>query len=199
MALERAGGFPLGAKNRILAGVLDVLAHRGVDKLSIRTVAQAAGVSAAQVQYYFRTKRDLIQAGFHYSSEQLLEAIAEAQPQTLGELVLQWFPLDETRERRVRVWVAYTEIATRDEQLAHEAARIEAELRAWFVEIGVPSQQAEQLLALIDGATVQCLVVPMQERQERVENIVLAFLDQNHLNRSLNTARRRTPQAQAPN
>lgn len=176
-----------------------MLAQRGVDKLSIRTVAQAAGVSAAQVQYYFRTKRDLIQAGFHYSSEQLLEAIAQAHPQTLGELVVQWFPLDETRERRVRVWVAYTEIATRDEQLAQEAARIDTELQAWFVEIGVPRQQAEQLLALIDGATVQCLVLPMQERQNRVENIVLSFLDQHHLNLSLDTEIRRTPQSHSTN
>lgn len=185
MVPERAEGFLLEAKDRILAGVLDVLAQRGVDKLSIRTVAQAAGVSAAQVQYYFRTKRELVQAGFHYSSEERFAAIAEAQPQTLGELILQWFPLDETRERRVRVWVAYTEIATRDEPLAHEAARIDAELQAWFVEIGLPSQQAGQLLALIDGATVQCLVLPMQERQRRVENIVLSFLEQNHLNLGL--------------
>lgn len=168
--------------------MLDVLDQHGVDKLSIRTVAQAAGISAAQVQYYFRTKRDLIQAGSHYSSEQLLAAIADARPQTVGELVLQWFPLDETRERRTRVWVAYTEMAARDEQLAREAARTDAELQDWFIQSGVPRPQAAQLLALIDGTTIQCLVLPMDQREERVKNIVLAFLDQHHLNLRLDAS-----------
>ena len=173
------------AQERILGAVLDVLADHGVDRLSIRTVAQAADVSPAQVQYYYRTKRDLIRAGFEYSSSQFLAAVASAQPKTLGELTLQWLPLDETRERRARIWLAYTEMAARDDQLAEEAARTDAELRQWFTGAGVPEAQAAMLLALIDGATAQCLVLPMTRRRELVENTLLAFLGQNDLDLTL--------------
>lgn len=169
------------AQERILGAVLDVLADHGVDKLSIRTVAQAADVSPAQVQYYYRTKRDLIRAGFEYSSNQFLDAVAAAKPKTLRELTLQWLPLDEVRERRARVWLAYTEMAAGDDQLAGEAARTDAQLRQWFAGAGVPAPQAAMLLALMDGATAQCLVLPMARRQELVENTLLAFLDQNDL------------------
>lgn len=170
------------AEERILGAVLDVLAEQGVDKLSIRTVAQTAGVSPAQVQYYFRTRRDLIRAGFAYSSNQFLAAVAAAEPRTLSELVLHWLPLDEARERRARVWLAYTEMAARDAQLAGEAARTDAELRQWFAGAGVPEIQADQLLALIDGTAAQCLVLPLTRRQELVERTVLAFLDVHNLN-----------------
>lgn len=169
------------AQERILGAVLDVLAGNGVDKLSIRTVAEAADVSPAQVQYYYRTKRDLVRAGFEYSSSQFMAAVAAAKPKTLRELTLQWLPLDEARERRARVWLAYTEMAARDDQLAMEAARTDAELRQWFTAAGVPEPQAAMLLALIDGTTGQCLVLPLARRQELVKNTLLAFLDHNDL------------------
>lgn len=165
--------------------MLDVLSLEGVAKLSVRSVAQAAGVPPAQVQYYYRSKRDLIRAGFGYSSDQFLAAVAASQPQTLGELILQWLPLDKLRERRARVWLAFTEMAVRDEQLAVEAARIDAELRQWFVSTGLPEAQSAQLLAMIDGATAHCLVLPFPQRQAFVEYTVLAFLDNNGLNVNL--------------
>lgn len=170
------------AEERILGAVLDVLAEHGVDKLSIRTVAHTAGVSPAQVQYYFRTKRDLVRAGFTYASNQFLAVVAAAEPRLLSELVLQWLPLDEARERRARVWLAYTEMAARDLQLAGEAARTDTELRQWFARAGVPDIQADQLLALIDGTAAQCLVLPLPRRRELAERTVLAFLDSHNLN-----------------
>lgn len=173
------------AGDQILAAVHDVLAERGVDKLSIRSVAQAAQVSPAQVQYYYRTKRELVRAGFEYSQEKFLASITEARPKTLGDLVLLWLPLDETRDRRARVWLAYTEIAARDQELASGAARIDAELRQWFRAVGVPDPQAIQLLALIDGATTQCLVLPLARREDFARNNVLTFLDHHDLNLNL--------------
>ncbi len=173
---------PLTAEERILGAVLDVLAEHGVDRLSIRSVAQAAGISPAQVQYYYRTKRDLVRAGFEYSSGQFLAAVAAAEPATLRELTLQWLPLDEARERRARVWLAYTEMAARDEQLAAEAARTDEELRQWFTGAGVPGPQAAMLLAVIDGVTAQCLVLPLPRRRELAEKTLLAFLDDQNLN-----------------
>lgn len=164
------------AKDHVLNAVLDVLAERGVEQLSIRNVAQAAEVSPAQVQYYYRTKRDLVRAAFTVAGDQFLSEVAAAEPQALSDLVLQWLPLDPARERRARVWLAYSEMAAHDRDLAAEASRLDGELRQWFSGAGLTSSQAAQLLALIDGVTVQCLVLPVEGRLTLVEQVLLPFL-----------------------
>ncbi len=166
------------AQDRVLAAVIQVLAEQGVNGLSIRTVAQTAGISAAQVQYYYRSKRDLVRAGFDYAGAEFLASLATARPQTLTDLVLQWLPLDEARERRARVWLAYAEMAVRDPQLAAEASRQDADLRRWFTSIGLPAERAAQLYALVDGVTVQCLMLAMGDRDALIERTVIPLLRQ---------------------
>lgn len=77
---------------RLLDGVLTVLAEQGVGALSVRSVAAAAGVSPAQVQYYYRTKNELVRAGFDYAGEQFLADVEAAGPGTLTDVVKQWLP-----------------------------------------------------------------------------------------------------------
>lgn len=161
---------------RLLDGVLDVLAEQGVGALSIRSVAAAANVSPAQVQYYFRTKAELVRAGFDYAGEQFLADVAAAKPTSLMDVVEQWLPLDERRERRARVWIAYAAISTIDAELAALSAELDEELRRWYVDQGLSDHASSQLFALIDGVTVQCLMLPISERQALVERTVVPFV-----------------------
>ena len=161
---------------RVLDGVLAVLAEQGVGALSVRSVATAAGVSPAQVQYYYRTKSELVRAAFDHAGEQLLADIAAAKPTTLMDVVEQWLPMDEPRERRARVWLAYAAIAAVDPDLAATSARLDEELRRWFTNQGLTDHAAAQLFALIDGVTVQCLVLPPSERRSLVERTVAPFV-----------------------
>ena len=160
----------------LLDGVLTVLAERGLGALSIRNVAAAAGASAAQVQYHYRTKQELVQAGFDYAGDQFVADIAEARPTTLFDLVSQWLPLDERRERRARVWLAYAAISVNEPELAAASAELDAQLRVWFSARGLSPEVAAQLFAMIDGATVQCLMMPLEQRQAFVDRSVKPFL-----------------------
>ncbi|MFD9902694.1 TetR/AcrR family transcriptional regulator [Streptomyces sp. NPDC059063] len=160
----------------LLDAVLDILAERGIDALSVRTVAAAANVSPSQVQYYYRTKSELVRAGFDYAGEQFVADIRTAKPSTLRELVEQWLPLDERRERRARVWLAYAAASAADPVLQQESATLDQDLRQWFTDTGLSEQQAAQLFALIDGVTVQCLVLPRPQRRTLVDRTVLPFL-----------------------
>lgn len=153
------------SSTRILDGVVNVLADRGAQALSIRSVAVEAGVSPAQVQYYYRTRAELVRAGFDRAGEQFLADIAAARPSTLMDVVEQWLPLDARREHRARVWLAYAAMSSVDEHLVVESARLDGELRQWFMKQGLSEDMAAQLFALIDGVTVQCLMVPMAERR----------------------------------
>jgi AcrR family transcriptional regulator len=160
----------------LLDATLTVLAEQGVGALSVRTVAAAAGVSPAQVQYYYRTKQDLVRAGFEYTAEQFLADIQAADTTDLYELALLWLPLDERRERRARVWLAYAATAAVDPTLAEESAALDADLRQWYVDAGLTEDVAAQLLALIDGVTLECLMLPMANRQALVERTIVPFL-----------------------
>lgn len=161
---------------RLLDGVLTVLAEQGIGALSVRSVAAAAGVSPAQVQYYYRTKNELVRAGFDYAGEQFLADVEAAGPGTLTDFVKQWLPLDDRRERRALVWLAYAAISAVDPQLAAASAKLDCEIRQWFVGQKFSELQAAQILALIDGLTVQCLMLPRSERHVLVERTLEPYI-----------------------
>ncbi|OAP20272.1 HTH-type transcriptional regulator BetI [Amycolatopsis sp. M39] len=171
------GGVPAVKRGaHVLDAVLTVLAEQGIGSLSVRTVAAAAGVSPAQVQYYYRTKNDLVRAGFEYAGEQFLAEIEAARPKSIAGFVELWLPLDEPRARRARVWLAYAAAAVVDPVLRKENANLDRELRQWCVGAGLSEDVAAQVLAMIDGVTLQCLSLPMAERRALADRTVGTFL-----------------------
>src|SRR4051812_16814936 len=120
---------PRGA--HLLDAAITILAEEGFGGLSMRTVAAKAGVSPAQVQYYFRTKEELIGAGFNHVSTQFVQALASLEPREpsltgLREAIALWLPLDAEREKRARVWIVYAAAAVTDESLRAESAQLDA-------------------------------------------------------------------------
>ena len=180
----------------VLDGVLTVLARDGLGALSVRSVAAAAGVSPAQVQYYFRTRAELVSAAFERASDEFLAGLAALGPgepslHRLRQLIWAWLPLEGDRQDRARVWLAYAATAATDEKLAAASAKLDADLRTWFttefetlartgqVNPDVePATRAAQALALIDGVTVQALTLPLDQRQTLVAQTLDTWLAQ---------------------
>lgn len=170
----------------LLGAALRVIAEQGLAGLSVRTVAAEAGVSPAQVQYYFRTKTELVRAAFEHAGEQFLTDLRAVEGERsidwLHRLVDVWLPLDERREQRARVWLAYAATAAIDPGLAAHSAEVDAELievlAAELSELGclTPQRSAAQLLALIDGVTVRMLTLPTAERASCVAEVLTPFL-----------------------
>lgn len=50
-----------GGRSRILEAVVDVIADEGIDRTSVRAVAQRAGVSIGAVQHHFKTKAQMLE------------------------------------------------------------------------------------------------------------------------------------------
>lgn len=183
---------PRGA--RLLDAVLAVTATDGYTSVSMRSVAARAGVSVAQVQYYFHTKAELVAAAFDHANSGFLDSLATLLPEDataarLRDIVWAWIPLDAEREDRARVWLAYSAMAATDDRLARAAAQLDTDLRTWFTEqlselqrTGQirsdldPANTATQLLALIDGVTVHCLVLPRRHRALQAESALGAWL-----------------------
>lgn len=162
----------------------------------MRSVAARAGASVAQVQYYFHSRAELISAAFDHASTEFLATLqtvrsGELSLQRLRDIVWLWLPLDLDREKRARVWLAYAATAATDENLAAASARLDADLRDWFTDQlealqrtglirpgGNPRDTAARLLAMVDGVTVHCLVLPVEARPALAERVIGMWLDQ---------------------
>ena len=90
-----------------------VVAESGLDAVSVRAVARAAGVSAGAVQYYFPTKDALLHAAYRRVIDRVTERATRLLPassakQFVRALLLELLPLDEEREAELRVGLAFT-------------------------------------------------------------------------------------------
>lgn len=173
-----------------------MLAREGLSALSVRSVAAAAGVSPAQVQYYYRSRAELVAAAFDRASEEFMAALSTLTPaepslERLRQIIWMWLPVDSDREDRARVWVAYAATAATDTKLAVASAQLDADLRAWFTQefevlelAGQVNQteaadvRAAQVLALIDGVSVQALTLPLDERHTLATRTIDTWLTQ---------------------
>lgn len=185
----------------ILDAAVRLIAADGLAAVSIRAVATEAEVSLAQVQYYFRTKDDLVAAAFEHAGEQFLARLAAIleRPRSARRLraaIDLWLPLDEERERWVKVWLAFVGAAATRPELAEAARRTDEEVTAWLADelsaLGVarPKTAAPQLLAMIDGVALRCLTLPPNTRAAFTRTTLTRHLD--YLTRAVD---RRSPAA----
>lgn len=143
----------------------------------MRNVAGAAGISLAQVQYYFRSKDELVAAAFRHVIElfdlKLATVDLSGPPRRVLRQALElWLPLDETRARDARVWLAFSAAAATSPALKEIAATTDNELRVAFArlldaaaaegdlpDVTDTETEAGLLLAVVDGLVIQALTL----------------------------------------
>jgi AcrR family transcriptional regulator len=171
----------------ILDAAVRLIANEGLSGLSIRAVANEAGVSLAQVQYYFRTKDDLVAAAFEHASAQFLTRLTAAleRPRSVRRLraaIALWLPLDDERERWVKVWLAFIGAAATRPELAEAARRTDQQVITWLTEelaaldVPDPTTEATRLLALIDGVALHSLTLPPHTRPAYTRSTLTRYL-----------------------
>jgi DNA-binding transcriptional regulator YbjK len=76
-------------RQRVIAGALDVIAARGVEGLTHRRVAEAAGVPLSATTYYFSSLEDLLAAAMGAAADRDVAALEErfASVQTEADVV----------------------------------------------------------------------------------------------------------------
>jgi TetR/AcrR family transcriptional repressor of bet genes len=153
----------------------DLLEQRGLEAVTFRAIAVAAGCSTAIVSHYFTDKRDLLRFVYNAAASrarQRLEA-AGADHDVLRALEA-LLPIDKLSRRDWRVWFSFWGIAVADPEMA---AQQRAAVRATrSVIAGVISeaashgelpphldakQSARDLLVLVMGVAAQAVFDPM--------------------------------------
>jgi AcrR family transcriptional regulator len=148
--------------------VWDVLAHQGLERLTIRAVAAAAGCTTGLVMHRFPNRRALLLHARRLLHERTrarvesLEASSTTPQEALRAVLRQGLSLDDELRTESTVWVGFLAAAVADEELI---AQHRTNNQAWrqritrLVAAAAPDWPAERaaavastLIALVEGA-----------------------------------------------
>lgn len=159
-------------RRQIAAAVWHLAAGNGLESVTMRRVAAAAGVSLRQVQYYFGTRDQLLLQSLRLLNQRgseaakaRIEPVAESlSPKQLARaILLESMPLDATRKQQALVHIAYFVRALSDTELS----------QALRTQDGKDSGELELLLA---GLIEQGARPPLSNRAARQEAEMLLAL-----------------------
>lgn len=164
----------------VVQAVLRIIAVDGLERASLREVADEAGLAVGSVRHYFQGSEELLAFAFGTvvgRLEGLLPAALEAAPgspeqrQAVLTLLGGMLPLDEETAVEACGWLAFKNAARIRPFLAAEADRSHREvaaivggLIASLLPDGEPREnlvvEAERLLATLDGLCMHALLQP---------------------------------------
>ncbi|CAM4037815.1 TetR family transcriptional regulator [Corallococcus exiguus] len=126
---------------RILDATMEVLAGDGYAGLSLRVVAQRAGVSLGNLQYYFPTKQDVVRALLARYLEQALQRVRErmagggSEPAQRLRLAVDAILEDQDSPHACQFFAELWAMAARDTMVADTLTVFYAGYRAGVVEL----------------------------------------------------------------
>lgn len=148
-------------RSRLSEVVCDLVAERGLEAVSVRTVASAAGVSIGAVQHYFPTKDAMLLAAHEHANAEVsaraeaAAADAASPREALRAILLSLLPGDDASRRIIRVFIAFETRALSSPELAEHARTANGELHAAFEELfrlggaAAPRREAIAAVALL--------------------------------------------------
>ncbi|MFG3255539.1 TetR/AcrR family transcriptional regulator [Streptomyces sp. NPDC048172] len=167
------------AQRRIVGdALLGLVSERGLDAVSVRTVAAAAGKSVGAVQKYFSGKDDMLRFAAELVGERVEHRMDAVDPagstgEVLRELVLATLPVDPARRAEAAVSQAFAARAVHHEGLAavqrETDQAVRTALAGWFEELREGGRLesgadclhlADAVIALADGFTMRMLYSP---------------------------------------
>jgi AcrR family transcriptional regulator len=150
-------------RRHIAATAAELVGTRGLEALTFRNVAEAAGSSTTVLTHYFTDKRDLLRSTFEAVAERSGARFDEAQRHGGGlrECLEALLPLDPERQTEWRLLTCYWGMAVSDPNLAQAEARhvrsaqrrIESLLRQHHPQIADAELEvaARRLVTLVHG------------------------------------------------
>ena len=175
--------------------LLSIAATRGLDQVSVREVAAAAGVSIGTVQHYFATKDEMLVFAFRQVVERTRARVAgidadNGPRHALGAALRELLPLDQARLAECRVYLAFAAraatspslAAVQRETLSAIYADLEQALRAAATARNRgpaldTALEARLLLAVVDGLMFDAVSAPGTLTRAHLEAALDAYLD----------------------
>ncbi|WP_426996453.1 TetR/AcrR family transcriptional regulator [Pseudarthrobacter sp. N5] len=169
----------------VVQAVFRIIAADGLERASLREVADEAGLAVGSVRHYFSSSEELLAHSFAVVVDRVLARLAAAQTRTASlatgsqahhdavlTLLGEFLPLDEESAVDACVWMAFKNAARIRPFLSAEADRshraVAAVVGQVVVELTADDDdgqhqlvtEAERLLAILDGLTMHALLQP---------------------------------------
>ena len=160
------------ARRRAVAEVTaDLIARAGMEAVTVREVAQAAGYSTAIVSHYFASKVELLFYTYRATvlrAHQRMEAALETGGGSIRPYLAALLPLGPEQRRDWLVWFSFWTMAIADQALSGEqqvrSRQITARIAALLLERGLSEDAAragaQRLLVTIYGMASQAFFDP---------------------------------------
>lgn len=182
-------------RHDIAEALMRTVAEHGLERTTIRRVADAAGVSVGLVQRYFASKDELLRFGIEYVYERTRTRVALVpldQPvrSIVEQITMSQLPLDDERVRESRVWLAFVEAtlsdtakrdvhldATRELLDGITRALAGAQRRGEMDQSLDPAREALMLVALMDGLVLHTVATGSPFDRDSIRAAVRTHLD----------------------
>ncbi|MGJ5826346.1 TetR/AcrR family transcriptional regulator [Streptomyces ossamyceticus] len=161
-------------RRHIGTALLRLVSERGLDEVSVRTVAAAAGRSPGAVQKYFRTKEEMLAFAAELAGERVERRMAGVDTslpprRALRALILTTLPVDAERRAEATAQLAFAVHATHHPRLAATRRQVDEDVRqalaAWLEVAGYGAHAtavADAVIALSDGLALRMLYAPQE-------------------------------------
>ena len=175
-------------RQEVVEAVFRIVAADGLERASLREVADEAELAVGSVRHYFASSDELLAHSFGVVVDRIVDRLAaaddrlaEVQPGTpehresVLTLLGEFLPLDDERAIDACVWMAFKNAARTKPFLAAEAdrshravaaivGRLVMDLSSAGTDVTMDQQrlvtEAERLLATLDGLTMHALLQP---------------------------------------
>ncbi len=158
-------------REQIAEAVWRVIEREGLEGASLRDIAREAGHTTGVLSHYFRDKRELLAFAFELVVDRSAERISRsAREEGMFEALAELLPLDEERRREATVWLVLVAASLSDPGLAEELRQRYEQARGAMMPIfrealkkargAKPEDVGDELLAVVDGITVDALTDP---------------------------------------
>jgi AcrR family transcriptional regulator len=172
-----------------------VIRQKGLEGVSVRGVAEEAGISLGALRHYFSTQSELLSFSMRLVSERIKERIEKLDlngdpRQDIEKIIAELVPLDEERLAECEVWLAFTARALFDENLRIHSKEVHHSLYILFRQIidslirlkltrqDVDAElETKRLHALVDGLVVHGVTRAQSFTPEDITRIVSYHLD----------------------
>ncbi|WP_313731465.1 TetR/AcrR family transcriptional regulator [Cohnella nanjingensis] len=182
-------------KEQIAEAAWRVIRREGLEGVSVRHVADEAGISLGSLRHYFHAQEELLSFTMRLISDRVHLRIRSlpftGEPRRDIEMAIaELAPLDEQRLAEAEVWLAFAGRAITDPAVRALSHQMHEELYAGFrgmIELLLsdklaregldPEQETRRLHALIDGLVVHHVTYPERLNGEELMRIVADHLD----------------------
>ncbi|TLM86884.1 TetR/AcrR family transcriptional regulator [Pseudarthrobacter sp. NamE5] len=188
----------------VVDAVLRIIAVDGLERASLREVADEAGLAVGSVRHYFSGSEELLSYAFGAVVDRIVGRVAASLPVVQAEaagtpgqraavltLLCGLLPLDEPRAVEACAWLAFRNAARVRPFLAVEAGRSHREVAAVMGQVisalspeDTPREslvvEAERLLATVDGLCMHAMLQPQWMTRGMCLDVLERHLDSIH-------------------